>query len=293
MRKLTLPALLFLLSVTACSPKISTDLQKSYNPLDYKQEIRVLELNDPVPDNSEILGVVKVGDSGFTVDCGYDIMVDLAKLEARKAGGNALKIIEHLPPSMMGSSCHIITAKILKVSDFTITSIAPKVDSVLANADYALVHVYRFSGTGGLISFDLHLGDTVICRVSSNSRKTVKIKKDGLNSLWARTEVKDEIPVNFKIGHEYYVRCSITMGFLVGHPKLELVNNDIGKLEYDSFKLDKDELTDRIIMNDGKTVECKIEREDADIVYISILKKGDEIKQQINRKDIKEIKKGE
>jgi len=72
------------------------------------------------------------------------------------------------------------------------------IDSLI-DADYALMHIYRAGGYGALISFDLHLGDTVICRVKNNWKETIKIDKDGLNTLWASTEAKKE-----KINYHYY-----------------------------------------------------------------------------------------
>ncbi len=144
-----------------------------------------------------------------------------------------------------------------------------------------------------MMGFDLHIGDSIICRKENPYRKTVKIKKEGNLLIWAKTEVTEELPVTIKTGNEYYIRCSASLGFFIGHPKLELVDNDLGRLEYESLKLDFYELTDKLILNDGKVIECKIEKEDTDIIYISLLKKNEEIKQQVNRKDIKEIKKVE
>jgi len=223
----------------SCAPMISTKISKTYSPLDYREEVIVLGLHDPIPANSEELGVVKIGDNGFSANCGWDIVIDKAKIEARKIGGNAIKITDHILPSAFGSSCHRITAKILKVENFESIMVPAKIDSALMNADYALLHVYRYSGVGALVSYDLHLGDTVICRVHGKWKKTIKIKKDGLNTLWAKTEAKVEIPINIKFGNEYYIRCSVKMGAFVGRPKIELVDNQTGKVEFQSIKLNK------------------------------------------------------
>lgn len=87
-----------------------------------------------------------------------------------------------------------------------------------------------------LVKFNLYLGDTVICKVRNNFKTTVHIKKDGLNTLWAKTESKSEVPIDIEFGKTYYLRCEVTMGALVGRPKLELVDNKTGKLEFESFK---------------------------------------------------------
>lgn len=108
--------LILIVAFYSCSPRISTSLSKSYPPLDYKQEVVVYGLDKPIPPNSEEIGQVKVGDSGFSTKCNYDIVLDNAKLEARKVGGNAIKITRHKTPDLW-SSCHRITALILKIEN--------------------------------------------------------------------------------------------------------------------------------------------------------------------------------
>jgi hypothetical protein len=276
----------------ACSPRITTQINKNYSPLDYKEDIVVFKLEDPIPDQSEELGTVRIGDTGFSTKCGYEVVIDAAKLEARKAGGNALKITEHTLPNFV-SSCHQITATILKVTDFSSLSQISEKDSLLANADYALLHVYRFSGAGALVGFDLYLGDSVICRVKNNWKKTIRIRKDGLNTLWARTEVKEELPINIKIGKEYYIRCGITMGALVGRPSIQLVSKDTGESEYRAIKLSKSEMPDRLYLNDGREVECRIINEDDTTIYFSTKINDKVINTQISKQQVQEIQKGE
>ncbi|MGQ1891794.1 hypothetical protein ACT29H_15240 [Thermophagus sp. OGC60D27] len=224
-----------LILFSSCNPKISTSISRSYPPIDYKQDILVIGLDQSEPDNSEVLGQVKIGDTGFSSKCSYDIVIDKAKLEARKVGGNAIKIIKHRPPSALGSTCHRITAKILKVENIENYTSKDEEEDLL-DVDYAIINVYRYSGVGALISYDLFLGDSVICRVRNNFKTTIHIKKEGLNSLWAKTEGKTEVPIDVKMGKTYYVRCGIKMGAIVGRPKLELVDSKTGKLEFESFK---------------------------------------------------------
>lgn len=226
---------MLLIAFNACSPKISTNLSKSYPALDYNQEVAVIGLGQAEPAGSEDLGQVRIGDAGFTTNCGYDVVLDKAKLEARKAGGNAIKIIEHQQPSVFGSSCHRITAKILKVDNIG-QILVEEEEPVIPGADYAVINVYRYSGVGPIINYDVYLGDSVICRVKNNYKTSVRVKKDGLNTLWAKTESKSEVPVDVKMGHQYYLRCSMVMGAFVGRPKLELVDWETGKTEFESFK---------------------------------------------------------
>jgi len=223
-----------LIFLNSCSPKITTNLVKNNPPLDYKQEVIVIGLSQEEPENGQVLGQVKIGDTGFTTNCSFDIVIDKAKLEARKAGGNVVKIIKHKFPSLMGSSCHRITAKIIKVKNIERYAIEEKEEDLL-DVDYAILNVYRYKGAGALVGYDLYLGDSLLCRVRNNFKKTIHIKNDGLNSLWARTEVKSEIPISIKKGKTYYLRCSLSLGAFVGRPKLELVDSKTGKHEFESF----------------------------------------------------------
>jgi hypothetical protein len=222
--------------VTSCSPKISTSVSKQYNVLDYKEDVLVFGLEDDEPYYSERLGTVKIGDTGFTTNCNFETVIEKAKMEARKIGGNAIKIIKHDLPNPWTSSCHRITAAILKIDnpkDYQVTTTT--LSNSLLDADYALLHVYRTGGTGVLVNYDLHLDDEVICRVNNNWSESIEIIEEGLYTLWARTESTTEIPINIKFGHEYYIRCGISMGFFVGHPVIEIVNNKTGKLEFQSI----------------------------------------------------------
>lgn len=103
--------------------------------------------------------------------------------------------------------------------------------------NYAKLYVYRSGGQAGfLIGYNLYLGDSIIGRVKSNSKQEIKITKKGLNSLWAKTEAKTEIPIDVEFGRAYYLRCSMGMGVMVGHPELQLMDPVQGKSEYNSIK---------------------------------------------------------
>jgi len=293
MRKIFLYAACSIFLFSACAPKISSEVSKSYTPLDAKAEVRVFGLDKNIPANAEKIGVVKVGDTGFSSNCGWEAVIELAKTEARNAGGNAIKIVEHFPPSKVGSSCHQISAFILKVENFD--SIAPvaAIDSAKLNRDYAVLHIYRYGGPGAFVSYDLHLGDTVICRVTNNSKKTIRIKKDGLNTIWAKTEVKEELPINIKIGNDYYIRCGITMGLVVGRPSLELVDTMVGEIEYKSLKIKRSAQLDKVTLNDGRVIECLINSEDNNNLYVSVFRNNKEVKTQIEKSSVKGIQKFE
>lgn len=223
-----------ILLFAACSPKVTTKIAKSYPALSYDSEIAVLAVTQQQPDNAELLGELKIGDAGLSTKCTYEDAIAHAKLEARKIGGNMLKLTEHKLPSAIASSCHRISAKILRVPDNGEWLLVKEEE--LLDVDYAIINVYRHGGMGSLIAYNINLGDSTICRVKNNYKTTIHIKKEGLNTLWAKTESKTELPINLVNGKQYYLKCGISMGAFVGRPTLELVDSDRGKAEFEALK---------------------------------------------------------
>jgi hypothetical protein len=225
-------------TMVACAPKVRTTLAKTYPTLDFKQEVTVIGISEEVPQDAIVIGSVKVGDSGFSTNWGWDVVIEKAKMEARKAGGNALKITEHKPPKLMGSSCDKITATILKIQDVEVLKLLKENEDPIVDStwNYAKLYVYRPRGIGPLVGYDLYLGDSVICRVKNKSKYEINITKRGYNSLWAKTEAKSEVPIDIQFGREYYLKCTVVVGVMVGHPKLQLVDRTQGKDDYDSIK---------------------------------------------------------
>ncbi len=103
----------------ACSPRIRTNITRSHAPLDYREELIVVSRTAIIPQDVVEVGTIAIGDSGFSTSCDWDRVIEEASMEARKAGGNVLKIIQHSPPDII-STCHRIRAQILKVDDRSI-----------------------------------------------------------------------------------------------------------------------------------------------------------------------------
>ena len=101
------------------------------------------------------------------------------------------------------------------------------------SGDCALLHIYRPGSMKGMaISYDVYLGDDVIYRAKNKSKTTLRITGEGQIMLWAKTETRAELPVDIRLGNEYYIQCGIGFGALVGRPRLEIVDNKKGKDEF-------------------------------------------------------------
>lgn len=197
--------------------------------------IEVLGVAEPIPEGAIKLGTVKIGDTGFSTSCGWERVLAEAKNEARKAGGDLIKITAHEPPGF-ASSCHHISAVLLWADSTIMAGVAKRREATVDSTwDYAMLYVYRSGGVGPLVSYNLHLGDSMICRVKNKSTFEIKINQEMRTNLWARTEARSEVPLDVRFGHSYYLRCAVQMGAFVGQPFLELVDPVTGKFEYDAI----------------------------------------------------------
>jgi hypothetical protein len=122
----------------------------------------------------------------------------------------------------------------------TLLGCSPKAGSALTNTEmsaalpagtsYALVHVYRLNKLAGFaIGYDVRLNDSVVYRARNNSQATIRRTKSGSIVLSAKTEARSELTLDVQTGREYYVRCSLGMGAVVGRPQLTQVTVAEGK----------------------------------------------------------------
>lgn len=235
MKKLAyLSILLFLIG---CAPRVIVDVDEKFPIIDALEEVIVFNLTDEVPAGAKLIGTIKVGDSGFTADCDYQTIIEMAKFEAKKNGANLLKVVDHQTPDLK-STCHRITANIYYIDgNIDIEALVSNEDVYFdSTANYAMIHVYRNGGAGPLVSYTVHIGEIELCKVRYKSKETIMVQIDGPNEIWAKTESKTSIPIDVEFGREYYVRCEVAMGLFIGRPKLTLVDRITGKAEFDLLK---------------------------------------------------------
>jgi len=106
--------LLYSILLFSCSPRITTSFIKKEKPLPKNTVVMVYDKNDIIPVATEKLGVTRVNDNLSTAQFDYNSVIELAKLEAGKAGGNAIRIIKHQVPNLFNNG-HEVYADILKI----------------------------------------------------------------------------------------------------------------------------------------------------------------------------------
>ena len=205
-----------------------------------KTEVIVLPLKMAPPAGAKKTGTIKAGNNATASHCDYEEVVNDAKEQAKKMGGNLVKITQLIPPAFI-SKCYKIQADVYfadplpnyKITDNTENN-APR---IIAN--YATLYFYRLKDTTLLLesSYSIHLNDdSVICRVKSKSRDSVRIYKEGPITLWARSEQRTELKLNVKLNEAYYIRCGLVKGEIKMIPVLQLISNEEGCKEFETHK---------------------------------------------------------
>ena len=223
-----------ILFICNCSPKIRTIISNS----DYKK----LDESE-VPENSKYIGELKISDSGFTTDCGYEKIMNEAKIEAKKLGGNIIQVIEIKEPQKWGSTCYRLKAKIFRNLDsklllpFIEEHINNNKSTLPSNSDFAKIYFYRPKMvTGSLLGYKIRMdNDSVVCRVRNGEKCEVKIVDFGKHKFWAKIESRDSIIIDVEKGQEYFVRCSVGLGVFVGKPDFSLVDNHVARKEFQNM----------------------------------------------------------
>lgn len=243
MKKLHLIVMLLAALLTVgCSTSIKTTLaDKSLTSLAPTADVVVISQEDALPAGAKLIGKVKVGDSGFTTDCGYNTVIGHAKAEARKAGGNAIKLTSVKKPNALTSTCYRIEANILSIVDIDTYKQRANTeqDSITKtkfpeNPNYALLYVYRRgSANGALLNYTIHLDGKPLFKIYNNTKQVVKVYEEGLHKVRASLETEEIKEVDIKFGEEYFLECSINSGVFIGRPELNFVDKKIGREEYE------------------------------------------------------------
>lgn len=236
--------LVFLLAiiVSSCATSVRTKLvNNSYEKLEDDNKVIVLQNDDVLPANSELIGDIKIGDSGFTLNCGYNKVLADAKTAAKNAGANLLQIIQVKKPTALGSSCYRIKAKIYRNTD--LEALAPlnkklelKNKSRLpVDSDYALIHFYRpQSAMGAFLGYKIkNEQDSIIGRLRNGEKFIFKTQTFGPQVFYGALETSEEIKINIEKGKEYFVRCAVTMGVVIGRPEIYIIENNVGIKEFE------------------------------------------------------------
>ena len=128
-------------------------------------------------------------------------------------------------------------------SNKNVSVISPDIvmdDNVEVQKDYILLRMYRINALKGVGSgIDVYLDNEKIFRAKNNSKSTIKITNEGMKTLKTMfsqkaiySQYNDELPIDFQLGNEYYIRCGWGTG---SKTTLEFMDEETGRLEFDEI----------------------------------------------------------
>lgn len=231
--------------IIGCGPKVKTALSEtSFPALDSKNNVFLLFEDEKVPQSTTYVGDIKIGDSGFSTNCEYDVIIDRVKTIARKSGANLIEVTEVKEPSM-ASTCYRLKAKLYRnLDEETISTLLSNRElrnksRLPEDADYAIIHFYRPSSyIGSAIGYKIRRNEEEdeLGKIRNGTKFEVKTKDFGNQRFWAKTEAEESVVIDVHKGQEYFVKCGIGMGAFVGQPKMTIVENRIGIRESEKIE---------------------------------------------------------
>lgn len=238
MKTILFAASILFITLQSCSPKVKTSLRStSPSEINTKGEVLVVNEGEKKPTNSKLVGEFKVSRNGYTKDCSYLEVLNLAKEEARKNGANLI-VISSIKKPGFSSICYRIKGKMYvnkdesELSKLKLRNEKKNASRLSGDEDYAIVHFYRPPlYTGSFLGYKVRLGDEVIGKVRNGKKFEYKVTDFGKKKFWAKTESKEEIEIDIKKGQEYFVRCGFKMGIVVVRPDINITENHIGITE--------------------------------------------------------------
>lgn len=239
--------LLFLIAFALinCSSSIKTKISNSnFSALEDNEIIYILKNENSIPKGSDFVGNLKIGDTGFSTDCSYETVINNAKSEAKKLGANLVFLTEVKEPGTFTSSCYRIKAELYRnLDDNAIAALKKKYSErnksrLPKDADYAVIHFYRPSDANGmLLGYKIKTkNDSIIGRLTNGGKFIYKTKQLGNQKFYGELETKKEIEITLKKGEEYFVRCGVVSGVILGRPEINIVQNHTGIKEFEETK---------------------------------------------------------
>lgn len=225
----------------SCSTSIRTKVSgTNHNPLADSTKVYIVENVRQLPEATELVGTVKIGDSGFTTRCDYETVITDFENAARKVGANIIMVTEVKTPTSLGSTCYRIQGKAFRnlntehLKDLRFSDSNVYAKKIEGDPDYAIVHFYRpTGGPGHLLGYKVKDEKSQnIGRMRTGETFSYKTTAYGERIFKGSLETTEEVKLTLEKGHEYYVKCSVGFGIMLGRPIIKQMRVDIGKEEF-------------------------------------------------------------
>lgn len=212
------------LCLATCTPSvsyISTNLAVG-NARDKNCDIDVYLEGQNIERPTVIVGKIDIGDTGFTIDCSMDTVLQLAKNRACAEGANAIKIIQIKEPDFY-STCYRMNALLLTYTeneaDKSIPSNKPEVQGtgfLLSESGYVVTNHHVVENQTEIKVVFPHKNATFEAEVqikdTNNDLVILRLKGFTYNKIFA-----EEMPYAFKPSGNLKLGMQVfTLGFPLG-----------------------------------------------------------------------------
>lgn len=218
------PVIIMLL-VYSCAPRVITHVSVSKYTGQHSDGFTILDNIIDLPSGSVKLGDLSITERPFQKAArgSYDEVLDLARSEVGKMGGNAMYIISHIPPST-DHPTHCITADVYRIPDLRLIL----KEEGPTHPDYASIWLYKNSFYPEF-TYDVFIDDEWVYLAASDTMTEIRFYESGTHTVWAKIERTSALTIQVDLGKDYYVETSIRNGILSFNPKLLQVSTYAGK----------------------------------------------------------------
>lgn len=216
-------SLLGIIALASCSPRIVSNISKQFPAMGPSENVSVLLSSDELPENSIMLGRVKVSPRYLTTTKKgtLDKVLEKAEGKTREIGGNAMVLVGHKAPSPSNGR-HSIEVEVYRTE-----SPIKEDPRVVAHPEYASIWIYRYNWYPNFL-YDVFLGDKKVYRTYGGTKTEVRVYKSGNYKVWAKLLSESSVSLNVKMGEDYYIETNIGGGIL--DPWLFPVSDVAGKV---------------------------------------------------------------
>ena len=92
------------IGMSACAPSLKATVYKEDLPSrPVGCELEIFGEYDTIRRKTEVLAIISVGETGFSIGCGADVMMELIRDNACKAGADAVRVYDIQEPDFLGT----------------------------------------------------------------------------------------------------------------------------------------------------------------------------------------------
>jgi hypothetical protein len=218
MKTIIIPLLLLVL--VSCSPKVYDEIIEHRQPSDYDSQILVLDVHDLRPENAILVAKLKTDKNRFesTPLGSYYYEIQMLEYEAKKLGGNILKIVSDTEPDAF-CAIHRIEAEVYYSSE----------PVAVSHPDVAKVFIFRPDTVSTKFPYTLILDEENSYKSVNRSRKSVVVPSDSTLCFKAKERKDFRYEFNVEKGKDYYLLSTVENkdgDFVL---KLDMVDEESGK----------------------------------------------------------------